>query len=86
MVKVQLYTTDAQIYFEDKTIELPEGPIIGDYIVFGSLFSEDEREIASYEAGKNGFILAGEVTERTWYLDPKDLEYKLLLTLKLSEN
>lgn len=83
MVKVQLHTKNAQVNFENKTMELPESPLIGDFIYFENLFNTDEKETALYEASKQGCKLSGKVTERTWYLDPDDLEYKLLLTLKL---
>lgn len=83
MVRIQLLTRDAQLDLEDKIMELPESPLIGDSIFFENLFDIDEIETASYEASKNGKKLEGIVMERTWYLDPENLEYNLLLTLKL---
>ncbi len=38
MVKVQLYTRNAQLDLEEKIMELPESPLIGDSIFFGNLF------------------------------------------------
>ena len=86
MVKVQLYTRNAQLDLEEKIMELPESPLIGDPIFFGNLFNADEKEIASYEASKNGKRLEGIVTERTWYLDHDVLDYHLLLTLELKSS
>lgn len=86
MVKICLRTLNAQINFEGKLLELPEAPVKGDFIFFGNIFNEDERSMAEYEASKQGCKLSGKVIERLWYLDEKDLEYKLLLTLELDKS
>ena len=86
MVRIQLLTRDAQLDLEDKIMELPESPLIGDSIFFENLFDIDEIETASYEASKNGKKLEGIVTERTWYLDHDVLDYHLLLTLELKSS
>lgn len=86
MVKIELHTSDAQLDLEDKILELPESPLVGDFIYFENLFNLDEIETATYEASKQGCRLSGKITERTWYLDSHSLEYKLLLTLDLEKN
>ena len=85
MIKIQLCTRNAQLQLENKIIELPEAPIIGDNIYFANLFNEDEIDTAEYESSKQNCKLEGKVIERLWYLDIADLEYKLLLTLELSK-
>lgn len=85
MVKIALHTRNAQIDLDGKFLELPEAPIIGDFIYFENIFNIDEKETASYEASKQGCKLSGQVIERTWYLDIDDLEYKLLLTINLEK-